>query len=158
MYSSVNIPCSFCVYMCKASTQSVISSRAHPDPVSQFPGAGIFGTKIGKRATMGIKKMSNAPKYSKKDKLGASEHVIATFRSDYENKTEHEYHFRISNQLRPQACRFSLLLTIREEGYRKNVHVAYYLKHANKIRKVVLVLNPYLHSDLKGRIIHTTEV
>ena len=51
---------------------------------------------------------------------------LAAFRSDYENKIECEYDFRILNQSRPQNRNFSLLLTSREGSSRNKIGVVVY--------------------------------
>ena len=48
---------------------------------------------------------------------------IENFRSEYEYQIEYEYDFRISNQLRSQNHRSSLLLISRGEGSGNNIGV-----------------------------------
>ena len=49
--------------------------------------------------------------------------VTESFRSEYEYEIEYEFDFRISNQLRYQSPRFSLLVISREGGSRNNIAV-----------------------------------
>ena len=48
---------------------------------------------------------------------------IERFRSEYEYEIEYEYDFRISNQVRSQGRRVSLLLIRRSKGFRSKIGV-----------------------------------
>ena len=76
---------------------------------------------------------------------------IGTFSFEYEYEIEYEYEFLISNNSPPLNPNLSLLLTSRSGDCRNKIDVTSdHLKHANKIWKVVLVLNLVLVLKSKG--------